>query len=300
MLSLHTNSAALSAQNSISRTQSQLSTSQTRLSTGFRVNSAMDDAAGLQIATRLKYQTSGMTVAMRNTQNSISMMQTAEGALDETTNILVRMKDLATQSSDGSSTDADRTAMQAEFDALGKELTNIVANTSFGGTSLLGTKTGSKFGAGNAVTFQIGTSSSEIMSVDLTTELTAMNGASGLGGASAHFGADGVDPAGATTVGTEIATATAANTAIDKLATAIDTVSTVRSALGAVSNRLDHVYNNLANVSTNTKAATGRIMDTDFAAESSNMTSAQMLLQAGTAMLKQSNSTSSLVMSLLQ
>ena len=110
MLSLHTNSSALSAQNSISRTQSQLSTSQTRLSTGFRVNSAMDDAAGLQIATRLKYQTSGMTVAMRNTQNSISMMQTAEGALDETSNILVRMKDLATQSADGSSTDDDRTA----------------------------------------------------------------------------------------------------------------------------------------------------------------------------------------------
>ncbi|MYM27795.1 Lateral flagellin [Duganella sp. CY15W] len=299
MLSLHTNSAALSAQNSISRTQSQLSTSQTRLSTGFRVNSAMDDAAGLQIATRLKYQTSGMTVAMRNTQNSISMMQTAEGALDETTNILVRMKDLATQSADGSSTDSDRTAMQAEYDALGKELTNIVANTSFGGTSLLGTKTGSKFGSGTAVTFQIGTSSSETMSVDLTTELTAMN-TSGLTGASAHFGADGVDPAGATTAGTEIASATTANASIDKLATAIDNVSTVRSALGAVSNRLDHVYNNLANVSTNTKAATGRIMDTDFAAESSNMTSAQMLLQAGTAMLKQSNSTSSLVMSLLQ
>ena len=106
MLSLHTNAAALSAQNSISRTQSSLSTSQTRLSTGFRVNSAMDDAAGLQIATRLKYQTSGMTVAMRNTQNSISMMQTAEGALDETTNILVRMKDLATQAADGSSSGA--------------------------------------------------------------------------------------------------------------------------------------------------------------------------------------------------
>ena len=102
MLSLHTNAAALSAQNSISRTQMALSTSQTRLSTGFRVNSAMDDAAGLQIATRLKSQTSGMAVAMRNTQNSISMMQTAEGALDETTNILVRMKDLATQSADAS------------------------------------------------------------------------------------------------------------------------------------------------------------------------------------------------------
>jgi flagellin len=270
-----------------------LSTSQTRLSTGFRVNSAMDDAAGLQIATRLKYQTSGMTVAMRNTQNSISMMQTAEGALDETTNILIRMKDLATQSADGSSTDSDRTAMQSEFDALGKELTNIIGNTAFGGTSLLGTKADAKFNA--AVSFQIGTSSGEKMNVDVTTNLTAMQTA--LTGATVNFASTGVDPAA---TGAEIATAGAANTAIDTLATAIDSVSTVRSALGAVSNRLDHVYNNLANVSTNTKAAQGRIMDTDFAAESSNMTSSQMLLQAGTAMLKQSNSTSSLVMSLLQ
>jgi len=293
MLSLHTNSAALSAQNSISRTQSALSTSQTRLSTGFRVNSAMDDAAGLQIATRLKYQTSGMTVAMRNTQNSISMMQTAEGALDETTNILIRMKDLATQSADGSSTDSDRTAMQSEYDALGKELTNIVGNTAFGGTSLLGTKADAKFNA--AISFQIGTSSAEKMNVDVTANLTAMQTA--LGTSSVNFAATGVDPAA---TGAEIITSGAANTAIDTLATAIDSVSTVRSSLGAISNRLDHVYNNLANVSTNTKAAQGRIMDTDFAAESSNMTSSQMLLQAGTAMLKQSNSTSSLVMSLLQ
>jgi len=293
MLSLHTNSAALSAQNSISRTQSALSTSQTRLSTGYRVNSAMDDAAGLQIATRLKYQTSGMTVAMRNTQNSISMMQTAEGALDETTNILIRMKDLATQGADGSTTDADRTAMQSEYDALGKELTNIVGNTAFGGTSLLGTKSDSKFNA--AVTFQIGTSTAETMSVDITGSLGTMQ--TDLGNATALFSADGTTPAGP---GTEFGTASGANTTIDKLASAIDSVSTVRSALGAASNRLDHVYNNLANISTNTKAAEGRIMDTDFAAESSNMTSSQMLLQAGTAMLKQSNSTSSLVMSLLQ
>ncbi|SEN13450.1 flagellin [Duganella sp. CF517] len=293
MLSLHTNAAALSAQNSISRTQSSLSTSQTNLSTGFRVNSAMDDAAGLQIATRLKYQTSGMAVAMRNTQNSISMMQTAEGALDETTNILVRMKDLATQAADGSSTTADRTAMQSEYDALGKELTNIIGNTGFGGNSLIGTKADSKFNA--AISFQIGTSTAEKMDVDISVDLQAMHTA--VGASTALFAATGTAPAGP---GTEFGTAASANTIIDTLATAIDSVSTVRSSLGAVSNRLEHVNNNLANVSTNTKAATGRIMDTDFATESSNMTSSQMLLQAGTAMLKQSNSTSSLVMSLLQ
>ena len=137
MLSLHTNAAALSAQSSISKTQSSLSTSMTRLSTGYRINSAMDDAAGLQIATRLKAQTSGMAMAMRNTQNATSMIQTADGALGETVNILVRMKDLATQAADGSSTVDDQKAMQAEFDTLTNELSNVLGNTSFAGAKLM-------------------------------------------------------------------------------------------------------------------------------------------------------------------
>jgi flagellin len=302
MLSLHTNAAALSAQNSISRTQNSLSTSMTRLSTGFRINSAMDDAAGLQIATRLKAQTSGMAVAMRNTQNSISMMQTAEGALDETTNILVRMKDLATQSADGSSTSADRTAMQAEYNALTKELSNIVGNTSFGGTKLFSKAAApdaGKFTA--AVDFQIGASSSETMSVNVSTEVDAMHDAIiAAGGAPAGAANANPDTEISDTAVNDGSGAGKANDAIDLLKTAIDAVGTVRSALGAASNRLDHVYNNLANVSTNTKNATGRIMDVDFASESAAMTSSQMLLQAGTAMLKQSNSQSSLVLSLLQ
>lgn len=300
MLSLHTNSAALSAQSSISRTQSALSTSQTRLSTGFRVNSAMDDAAGLQIATRLKAQTSGMAMAMRNTQNSISLLQTGEGALDETTTILTRMKDLATQSADASSTNDDRVAQQAEFDALSNELSNIIGNTSFGGTRLFSTG-GVEEGTFRAatLTFQIGASTDEKMDVDLTTAVGTMT--SSIVAAATGFLATGAaGTAGGATPGTEISTATAANGAITKLADAIDAVGALRSQLGAVANRLDHVYNNLQNISSNTTAATGRIMDTDFAAESSNMTSSQMLLQAGTAMLKQSNSTSSLVMSLLQ
>jgi len=301
MLSLHTNSAALSAQSSISRTQSALSTSQTRLSTGFRVNSAMDDAAGLQIATRLKAQTSGMAMAMRNTQNSISLLQTGEGALDETTTILTRMKDLATQSADASSTTDDRTAMQNEFDALSNELSNIIGNTSFGGTRLFSTG-GTEEGTFQAatLTFQIGASTDEKMDVDLKTAVGTMTG-SIVAAATAFVSTGAAGAAGASaTPGTEIATATAANGNITKLADAIDAVGALRSQLGAVANRLDHVYNNLQNISSNTTAATGRIMDTDFAAESSNMTSSQMLLQAGTAMLKQSNSTSSLVMSLLQ
>jgi flagellin len=290
MLSLHTNNAALSAQNSISHTQKSLSTSMTRLSTGFRINSAMDDAAGLQIASRLKAQTSGMAVAMRNTQNSTSMLQTAEGALDEVNNMLVRMKDLATQAGDASSTTADKTAMQSEYDALGLELSNVLKNTTFAGTKLLAGTTGTDgiIAATAGMTFQIGASSSETMVVNLSGDMASL--VTDVGAASANYAAAGT--------GTELTSA--ANATIGKLETALASVGKVRSGLGAAANRLEHVYNNLANISTNSKAATGLIMDVDFATESSNMTSNQMLLQAGTAMLKQTNSMSSMVMSLLQ
>jgi flagellin len=277
MLSLHTNAAALSAQNAISKTQSNLSTSMTRLSTGYRINSAMDDAAGLQIASRLKAQSSGMSVAMRNTQNATALMQTAEGALDEVSNIIVRMKDLATQAADTGSTAKDKTAMNAEFVELGKELTNIMGNTSFGGAKLL---TGGTIAT--AMKFQIGADALEVMDVDLSTEMTD------------------VDDAVADILLEELTTGGDATAAITTLTAAIDTVGTLRSALGASANRLEHVNSNLANISTNTKQATGLIMDVDFATESANMTSSQMLMQASTAMLKQSNSMSSMVMSLLQ
>ena len=295
MLSLHTNNAALSAQNSIGRTQHSLSTSMTRLSTGYRINSAMDDAAGLQIATRLKAQTSGMAVAMRNTQNSTSMLQTAEGALDEVSNMLIRMKDLATQAADASSSAADKTAMQSEYDALGLELNNIMKNTTFGGKTLL-VGAGSTLGSA-AMVFQIGASTSETMTVDLSTATTGQMALleTGLAGVTSKYVA--VPP---TTAGTELTVAGGANGKLTSLDTAIAAVGTVRSTLGATANRLDHIYNNLANISTNTKAATGRIMDVDFATESSNMTAKQMLMQASTAMLKQSNGMSSMVMSLLQ
>ncbi|MGI4721565.1 MAG: flagellin [Janthinobacterium lividum] len=275
MLSLHTNNAALSAQNAISRTQNSLSTSMTRLSTGYRINSAMDDAAGLQIASRLKAQTSGMAVAMRNTQNSTSMLQTAEGALDEVSNMLVRMKDLATQAADASSTDEDKTAMKSEYDALAKELKNVMENTTFGGTKLL---TGGT--VASSMTFQIGASADETMDIDLADDMEAVDES--------------------VTDVTDADISSDANATITTLDDALENVNKVRSGLGAAANRLEHVYNNLANVSTNTKAATGRIMDVDFATESASMTSNQMLLQAGTAMLKQTNSMSSMVMSLLQ
>lgn len=290
MLSLHTNNAALSAQNSITRTQTSLSTSMTRLSTGYRINSAADDAAGLQIASRLNAQSSGMAVAMRNTQNATSMLQTADGALNEVSNMLVRMKDLATQAADASSTADDKTAMQSEYDALGRELSNVMRNTTFGGNKLL---TGGTIAS--SMTFQIGASSGETMDVNLSTDMTSAVG--DLASAAATFGTTGA-AAASTVTGTELTSS--ANATIDTLTTALAAVNTVRSGLGAAENRLGHVYNNLSNISTNTKSASGLIMDVDFATESSNMTSDQMLLQAGTAMLKQTNSMSSMVMSLLQ
>ncbi|MBO9688610.1 flagellin N-terminal helical domain-containing protein [Roseateles chitosanitabidus] len=291
MLSLHTNAAALSTQNSLSSTQKSLATSMTRLGTGYRVNSAMDDAAGLQIATRLDSQTRGMAVAQRNTQNGISMLQTGEGALNEVSNILLRMKDLATEAFSASSTATDKTAMQGEYDALGTELTNIVKNTSFGGTQLFSNGTtidGTLGKMSAAMNFQIGASAGETMSVNASTQLTALT--TSLAAISTQYAAT---PA----AGTELSAT--ANTLLTTIGTAIDKVGELRATFGAAANRLDHVYNNLQNMSTNTSAAKGRIMDTDFAAESSTMTTKQMLMQSGTAMLKQSNSMSGLVMSLL-
>lgn len=284
MLSLNTNAAALSAQNSVSGTQKALSTSMTRLSTGYRVNSAMDDAAGLQIATRLNAQTRGQAVAQRNTQNGISMMQTAEGAFNEVTDMLLRMKDLATESANGSSSVKDQDAMQLEYDALGQELGNILKNTSFGGATLL---VGGTMAA--AISFQIGATSAESMSVDVSTDLATV--VTDVTAATANYTS--------AATGTEI-NAASANATIDKINAAIDSVGKVRAQLGAASNRLDHVYNNLANMSANTTQARGRIMDVDYATETANMTSKQMLMQAGTSMLKQSSSMSQLVMSLMQ
>ncbi|MGM3276857.1 flagellin N-terminal helical domain-containing protein [Ralstonia sp. 24A2] len=286
MLSLHTNAAAMNIQKAIGNNRANLNTTMTRLGTGHRINSAKDDAAGLQIAVRLQAQTRGMGVAMQNTQNASSMLQTADGAMNEVTNILYRMKDLATQAADGSSSADDKTAMQAEFDALGKELLNITKNTSYGGASLIA-ETGSKLAA--SMDFQIGASASEKMTFDVSTQLTAVHTA--LKAAAKTYD-------GTTDKGTEL-TATA-NATIGLLETALKDVGTLRSAVGAGENRLGHVYNNLGNMSTNTADAEGRIMDADMATESAKMSSQQVLMQAGMAMLKQTSSMNQMVLSLIQ
>jgi len=278
-LSIHTNYSSLVTQTNLTKTNNALGANQQRLGTGLRINSAADDAAGLQIATRLNAQTRGMGVAQRNTQNGISMLQTAEGALDEVSNIVLRMKDLATEGANGTATAADLTAMKAEFDDLALELENITTNTKFGGQALLGA-TG-KLGAA-AVTFQIGSDVAEKYAFDASTEvkqvstdITALKGNA--------FG-----------------NSTDANNAINLANTVLSSVGAARAKLGAGANRLDHVFNNLQNMSTNVTAAKGRIMDVDYATETSNMTTKQMLMQASSSMLKQSNSMSGMVMSLLQ
>ena len=293
MLSLHTNMASLVIQNAVAKNQSALTQSMTRLGTGYRINSASDDAAGLQIATRLQAQTNGMTVASQNTQNATSLMQTADGAFNEVTNILQRRKDLATQAADASSSDADKAAMQSEYDALGTELSNTMKNTSYGGEKLFGGDgTGAVDGKfSQALTFQIGASSGETMTVDFSKALGSVD--KSFGTSSAAY-----KTAGAT--GTELTDPGSANKMIDTLNAAIASVGSLRSDIGASENRLGHIAANLSNMTSNTQDASGRIMDVDYASETANSSSKQILMQAGTSMLKQSSQMSQMILSLLQ
>lgn len=277
-ISVHSNYASLVTQNTLSKTNNALTTSMERLSTGFRINSASDDAAGLQIANRLEAQTRGMSVAMRNAQDGISMMQTAEGAMDEVTNIALRMNDLALQASNGSNSADDLTALDAEYSALSTEMQSIIDNTTFGGQALLA---GGGFQAG-AVTFQVGATSSETLAVDVSTSIgtlqTALTAAA----------------AGDLT--------SAASAAIDLLSGTggvIETLGATRAQFGANVNRLEHTVVNLQNMSENTASAKGRIMDTDYASEGANMSKQQMLMQSGSSILSATKMVPQLAMGML-
>lgn len=287
-LSIHTNYSALVTQSNLSKTNSKLATNQQRLGTGYRVNSAADDAAGLQIATRLDGQSRGMAVATRNVNDAVSLLQTGEGAFSEMTDIVQRMKDLATQSANGTNSQTDRDALQSEFDELGKEMGNIMNNTSYAGDKLFAT--GGKFTA--AVDFQIGSSSGETLSLDASSNVSGVTSA--LSGISATFGG-----ASGTSGGTEISSASGANAMIDKISSALDSIGTLRAQFGANINRLNHTANNLANMKDNTDVAKGTIMDADFASESASMTKNSMLMQSGISMLKQAGQMPGMVMSLL-
>lgn len=275
-LSIHTNYAALVTQNSLNRFNAALSTTQQRLGTGLRINSAADDAAGLQIATRLNANIRGMTVAIRNTSDGISLLQTAEGAFKEMTDIVLRMKDLATQAASDTNGNADRTALQAEVDQLTEELNNILDNTKYAGEALFN---GGKFE--NQVSLQIGASSAETLDIDVTGTLGKLISTIG------EFSS------------ADLSNATDARTAMDNFESALDDIGALRAEFGAYINRLTHTSNNLRNMTDNTEMAKGRIMDADFALESANLSKNSMLLQSGISMLRQASQMPSLIMGLL-
>ncbi|MFH4618129.1 lateral flagellin LafA [Vibrio furnissii] len=274
-ISLHTNYANLVTQNNLNSVNKALTTSMERLSTGLRINSAADDAAGLQIANRLEAQSRGMSVGMRNSQDAISMMQTAEGSMDEMTNMAYRMKDLATQAANGTNSAEDIAAMQSEFDALAGQLSKMQTSTNFGGQQLLG-EDGS---FSEKVTFQIGSSSTDVLDVDVSGSLSAVS-----------TSVDKFESA---------ALSSGAATIMDDLDTFIGDLGAARSAFGAQINNLEHNINNLANMVENVDASKGRIMDTDFAKESGVMSKNQMLMQAGAQMLSATKMMPQLAMSML-
>lgn len=282
-LSIFTSASSMSSTNAMNKANNLLSTAMERLGTGKRINSAADDAAGLQIATRLQGQTNGMTVAQRNISDATALLQTAEGAFDEVSNIMYRMKDLATQAANDTNGTEDRAAISAEMTELNKELSNIMGNTKYAGENLFETASGAtasaKFTA--SMNFQIGSSVDEKLTVNVSSDLSTIQGDL------TTLAAGSVDDFDS------------AQAMIGNLETAIGNVGTLRSSLGANINRLGHTAANLANMKDNTDLALSNIQDADYATEASTMTRNQLLAQTSMSMLKTSNSMSSMVMNLL-
>ncbi|MEX6667122.1 flagellin domain-containing protein [Pseudomonas sp. W2-17] len=281
-LGVNTNVASLAVQKNLSKASDALSTSMTRLSSGLKINSAKDDAAGLQIATRETSQIRGQTVAIKNANDGISIAQTAEGALQESTNILQRMRELAVQSRNDTNGTADRTSLNAEYGQMSDELTRIADSTNLNGKNLLD-------GSASTVTLQVGSNTGTSNHIDLV--LTGSFTASALGVSSGTSSISGGDNA-------------TAHTNVDAAISAIDAalaqINSTRSSLGASQNRLTSTISNLQNVNENATAALGRIQDTDFAAETANLTKQQTLQQASTSVLAQANQLPSAVLKLLQ
>lgn len=270
MTVINTNVSALRAQNASRMANKALGSAMERLSTGKRINGAKDDAAGLAVATRMDAKVRGLNQAIRNANDGISLAQTAEGAMGEISNILVRMRELAVQSSNGTATASDRTAIAAESTALVTQIGDITARTDFNGTVLID--------AAKTISIQTGVESGETVDIDLT----AMT-ATGLG-----IGA------------VDLSTAAGASTALNLLDTAIDTVASERATIGASQNRLEATVSNLTSTTLNLTDAKSRIEDADFSAESTKLASAQILAQASTAMLAQANQSQQGVLNLLR
>ena len=270
-LTVNTNVSSLNSQRNLSNSTNDLSTSFERLSSGLRVNSAKDDAAGLQIGTRLQSQVNGLNQGARNANDGISISQTAEGALDETTNMLQRMRVLSIQSANGSNSASDRAALNKEFVELKSEIDRIANDTTFGGVKVLD--------GSYDVDFQVGADANQTIGVKITTTM---------------------DQTGLALNAIDIDTASEAQAAITAIDNALSTVNDIRADLGAKQNRFSSTIRNLENVAENVSASKSRIMDADFAQESANLARNQVLQQASSSMLAQANQQPQIALSLLQ
>ncbi len=274
-MTINTNAASLNAQRNLTTSQGSLATTLQRLSSGLRVNSAKDDAAGLAIAERMNAQVKGMNVAIRNANDGISLAQTAEGALGKIGENLQRMRELGVQAANDTNSPDDRLALDAEYKQLAEENARVIANTKFNNQALL--KAGS-------FQFQVGANTTADNQISIITSDVAAAITTAVQGATA-------------TLGTTSATALTAVGAID---TALTKINGTRSEFGAAQNRFEAVIGNLQVSVENQSAARGRIMDADFASETANLSRTQILQQAGTAMLAQANSLPQNVLSLLR
>ncbi len=311
MPSINTNLISTNAQRNQSASQSSLATSMQRLSSGLRVNSAKDDAAGLAIAERMTAQVRGMTVASRNANDAVSLSQTAEGALGKISDSLQRMRELAVQSRNATNSTSDRASLQKEFGQLQEEIGRTINSTSFNGKKLLD-------GTSGTMTFQVGAGTTtgedtiDIAEVNLkgTASRADAKDASAatstadvvLATVTTLFSADtqGIAIGGYDSTGTTAATTTDIDDAIKVIDNALDRINEQRATFGAAQNRFDAVISNLQVNIENTQAAKGRIMDADFAQETANLSRAQILQQAGNAMISQANQLPQQVLTLLR
>jgi len=285
---VNTNISASVAQAALARNERALGTAMEQLSTGKKINSAGDDAAGLAISARMTSQIKGLGAAVSNANDAISMVNTAEGALDEITAMLQRMRELGVQAATGTTDSADRTYLQAEFAALRTEIDRIADNTKWNGRNILDGSAGGSAGA-STVAFGIGQdgAAAQTLSTSFGNFSDSDGSLSGL--------------ASKVITGTTIASAIAVSaSAIAEIDIVIADVSSQRASFGAVSNRLTHTVDNLTNVRTNSEASRSRIMDTDYAAATSELARTQIIQQAGTAMLAQANQLPQTVLALLQ
>jgi flagellin len=283
---INTNIASLNAQRNLNGSQSSLSTAMQRLSSGLRVNSAKDDAAGMAIAERMNAQVRGMNVAIRNANDGISLAQTAEGALGKTADALQRMRELAVQSANASNSDDDKDSLDEEFGQLAQEVQRVLSGTTFNSKNILAADAG-------AQTFQIGANTTTNDSITVTTVDMTIDGT--------ITAVAGTDNAGTgRSVIDNTANAAAINTVIDNIDTALDTINSQRAIFGATQSRFDAVISNLQISVENQSAARARIMDADFAAETAALSRAQILQQAGNAMIAQANQLPQQVLKLLQ